>query len=287
MDYKGMIVLHGDLFRFDQQRRYLIDQENKQNRYDLSVFERSGYYLKGLYDIRSHKVISSSEALIYATADKQPYPFKIPVAIVHKGERLSDRVINLINNDSLKWKHGFYYVDQALSDRLNGDLPTIDIYGTSFILNIKERELSQVDLPENKICFPHRAMFECSEIFYSTSRHTQVNVNSMVMFPNLKEFHPDVECILFPPLQEMDMIGYIQLSEMKATAMVCEIPWQPDQSKIRTMNLKDVDIASLLLKNLRQQPQVTRPDDIKQSAQQKEKQTEKYTRKNGNKRKLS
>jgi hypothetical protein len=253
VDYAGMIVLHGDLFEFDAERRYLIDHEQKQNRYDLSALNRKGSFLTGLYYLNNRKIMSKPEDVVYPNGHRQPYPFYIPVSLIHKGERLSDRIIQHLNDTSLKMRHGFHYVDQALCDRLNGDLPKVDIYGHTYLLNIGEREMFQQDNPENKIRFTYRAMFESSEIFYNKSTNTQVNVSSMMLFPNLKELNSDVECILLPPLQDMDIIGYMQLSEMKPTAMVCEMPWKLDQGKIHMLKLGEVDISGMMLKNLRQQ----------------------------------
>lgn len=243
-DYTGMIVIHGDLFVFDKERKTLMEHGNEANRQVMADLDFSFYYVSGLYNTRTKQFSKTDLKKNANNVDSAVKPFNIPKPVAFNGHRLKKNAIWNYNIISLNSRQGFHLVDQELSNRLNGELPPFFFDERKYIVDIEKQEIRQTENPEKKFVFGYEDIFETSEMFYHIP-----SKSPMIIDPKLTVYPKDVICLKFPRLSELDIVGYAKMSNLHATALVSNFQWRPDPSRIKVLDLSESKVPELVLRN--------------------------------------
>ena len=251
IDYTNMIVVYGDLFKFDEERKHIIEYDNENNRQKLEVFSSHPFYIKGTYDPHTKQFSAPIASKEEGNSKKK---IIIPLPIAMTGDRLHERVIEYYNRLSINEQHGYFYVDKALSDRLNGVLPTVGIDGLIYTVDIKKFEISQVGNPEKKFTFERKDIFEPSEKYYNVLTKSPEKLNV-----EISAYPKDVVGLKFPRLAALDIVGYAEFAGQNSTALVSSLLWKPDSSRIQMVDLSETKIRDIVKNNkVREKSQISK-----------------------------
>ncbi|SIN77950.1 hypothetical protein [Chitinophaga niabensis] len=245
VDYQGMIIIHGDLYEFAKSGNGISLYGDPSHKLTFQHLDKSWGSYSGGYSVQKKDFVDVVDFLRNINKTLNTI---IPVRIIDEREKLTEEDIREYNELSLNRKHGYHYVDKGLSERLNGTLPIIDLYGKNYHVDIKNAQLIPADGIKKSIQFNRCDLFEPSVILYDISTHSQVKMNE-----SQKQLYPNVVGVKFPALQELDIIARAEMSGLPATSLLCAMPWRPDQTKIETIELSDVNITRLNLHNKKQQ----------------------------------
>jgi hypothetical protein len=244
IDYEGMIVIHGDLFKLDSSREHLILQAAPEKQFKIADLDRSEYQLMGLYNPKEKMMIAYSS--FNGTVDEiSAYKaFIIPLPIIERANELSPHVLQDYNQQSLDSKKGYQYVTGDLSERLNGKLPEMKIDGILYLIDLGNLEIRRKDNNDIKFCFNSESIYEATEKCYSTESKTPVEIS-----PRINEYPHHVICFTFPPLRNLDTIGYCQQFGQPLTSTLCAIAWNPKNTNIPWKDLDRTNVPELVRRN--------------------------------------
>jgi hypothetical protein len=245
IDYTGMIIIHGDLFQFGESRNKLSLYGDPSHQINFQNLDRGYGAYSGAYSQSRRNFVSVFEFLRGTEPTRDTH---IPLKIMEEGGLLTTEQIREYNETSLSSKQGYYFVDRDLSERLNGRLPPITIYGKDYNFDINKVQLICVDDPKKIIQFNRCDVFEPSVILYDISTDSQVKMKA-----HQQHLYPNACGIRFPALQEWDIIERAKMSDLPPTALICEMPWRPDLTKMETMPLSEVNITKINQHNKKQQ----------------------------------
>lgn len=243
VDYTGMIAIHGELFRFDDTRQYLIAYENERNINALSRLQNDTYVVRGYFNPFTKQLYGTSDPELPAYAKRQLMAFNIPKEMI-KGTSLRPYDIRNFNAASIANKDGFCYVDKELSDRLNGKPATLEFEGLLYQINLETREISQLKHPEKKFVLQDHAWDSPSEAFYNVATKSPVTLS-----PDITEFPKDVVCVKFPRLNEMDVVGYAMLHELPGFLLITDYPWKVAPEKVHMVDVSQSQLAERVKSN--------------------------------------
>jgi hypothetical protein len=241
-DYQGMIIIHGDLYKFSDARDQLISPDGE-TILALSDLECNDGHYRGLYNCCLKNFCRN----FFETPgyDEEDWvAFAIPRDIVEKGHLLSDREITAYNQMSIEMKKCYYLVDKALSDRFNGKLPEIRLDGLEYIIDSLNLEIRQKDNPCVKFKFSKEDTRWPSEALYDQKKKTPI-----VLSPHCAELPKNIIVLYFPPLIELDPVGCCLLGGTPQTWLVSYYRWNPIDEKIHFTPLSKTGIPELIRNN--------------------------------------
>jgi hypothetical protein len=226
-DYRGMIVLHGNLFKFDQQRKNIIETANPTNTKRIDQLDQDEKFVYIYFDSNRNKLMGTKD-IQDAGIDKRQLPLlTVPREVIYHGNRLSDWSIGVYNTTSFKNKTGFYYMDQALDFRLMGYPAAIELSGFPYYLDFNKLEIYRKHRPQDAFYFSPEAIFkEEIKLFHSRCRRPVYKGELM------KGDTESIVCLKFPPLADLDLFGYCQHIGISPLATLATSPLQPDVNKI-------------------------------------------------------
>jgi hypothetical protein len=265
-NYEGMIVLYGQLFQFDQKREHITEFGNASNSVRIADLPTVGNNSIIHYQPASKKLLSKSD-LEFLGKEIDTYPYlTVPNKILSDGPDLSLKEITDFNDYSLQMSQGFYYVDKQLSDRLNSPYAPMVLDGIDYLIDIENRKISQKEKPDCYFQFSKDAISKGEEKLYDTRFKKPVNG---IIGPS--DLNRNRVGLIFPPLGELDHIGYLKSIGKPFTGLIDTFPWKADPSKIkvsaevnlRQINKAELELRSSLPKNLKKEKKRMRVQPFK------------------------
>jgi hypothetical protein len=243
-NYKGMIVVHGDLFALDPAREYLIDQQDTQRQQSISTLGGKDNHLDAWYNPRTRMFYPFGSITPQYAAAKHLEALRIPLHVIRNSGRMPEHKIERYNKESLAGEFGYISISQAIADRLNGTLLTTEIDHIRYTIDPERLEIRQTERPEIKFSFSHRALFNPSEQYYHAGRKEPVALPA-----RSTEFPAGVVLLQFPSMAHLDLVGYTLACKSPVTTLLSYYPMQDEGHKIHMINLAQTHYPELVRRN--------------------------------------
>lgn len=198
------IMIEGTVFLVNAEHYELIQKDNPLGK--LSVFDMN--YRDNQYHFSYNKRFRSVQSVYDDPSDEVPVSIPALVDLDPEGMALKYG----LNRSDLKGKTDYAIMadKQALIDRLNGRLTTIDIAGHTFFVDLPMEMLRpKDDFASNGIRFDDidehfNDQTGKYEIPYNKCTHEYVDLD----YDNLVEMPKDIILIAFPYIEALDPVGY-------------------------------------------------------------------------------
>ncbi|SIN77982.1 hypothetical protein [Chitinophaga niabensis] len=227
-DYTGLVVIHGDLFQFDKSGDFIFEYGNPANKQDIKALDVGIFYINGIYDHVNKKLLPPDAKNAYGSFKT----FVVPKLYSEEWKNVDEDTRITFNSISIKHQLGYYLVGKALSDRLNGVLPSLEYDGLKYIVDAEKCELIQTDDLSKTISLGPEAFSKPSVVYYDT--HSKMQIHADQVFSDYSEHTVQLK---FPPLNEFDIVGYGKKYGLSPTVLVCTVPLEPDPTRIEKMQL--------------------------------------------------
>lgn len=213
---RPQIIMEGILFDLDYPNRQIIEVSNPENTTKFSELKQDDTYYTLVLDERtSQKIHTVFENINYSAEaninnDINALPFfgrlvKIPKVLLDELPFLEEEEIPNINTVCHRDELGFVMVDEAIRQRLSGKLPTLEINGESYFVNVRLKQLEPKNLNHSPIKI--REEFEVRTSYAlqffmntKTKQLVEVDLNSDVA-------PKDIVFVRIPSLVSLDPIG--------------------------------------------------------------------------------
>ncbi|MET4545634.1 hypothetical protein ABIE26_002952 [Pedobacter africanus] len=234
IDYRGMIVIQGDLFMSSDNGKILFPVERPSRGFRVAAMEKVGAEYRGVYDTMIGKIIKmpiDDKELVKNTRLKH---ISIPEVVLNEMAVMSDAARGQFNKVSLSQGKGFYLVDRELSQRLNGRLPRIEFDGTTYLVDIKRNEFRGITRPGARLQLQPESPWQQTLQLYDQEGKIFRNINTL----NPSQDH-HLKVVTLPAVGQFDIVGMAQLSELSGTSLVCDFPLKPDPSQIKVQTVQE------------------------------------------------
>ncbi|NLU94853.1 hypothetical protein [Chitinophaga sp. Ak27] len=244
VNYVGMFVIHGDLFELDTERKQLFEMGKLHRAVHLDGLKQQQDAVYGRYSSRLKRIYGQGITLIN---EEQLSWFILPMELIQGFKSLNPAIIEAYNRSSLAEQMGFQYVDQALSNRLNGELPLMQLGGKDYVVDICRLRIYRKDNPEQAFHFRSVDMYEPSEKYFDTLQQLPVSLEHR--YHQLIQMPDQVVAMSFPRLHDLDLIGFAGLCGLAPTALICNYDWKIDPEKIKIVPLIKTAIPEMIRRN--------------------------------------
>ncbi len=250
-DYSGMIVIHGTLYEFDQINKSLTTHENGGVHTYPTWLNRELDFVSGYYDGDTRELMPTEVySHLYKEEQEELKSFKIPTAIMVDDMRasLTELHIQKFNKESMENNHGFYLVDDALSKRLNGELPEIQFDGITYIVDLQNLQISQKERPEIKFELIKNNFYGDVDFLYNTRTKTPSQID-----PRISAMPQDTIIIRLSNLAKMDLVGYAKFNWNRPTHYVSSFSWSQPKLSAEIVPLHQTKIPEWIRRNQMEQ----------------------------------
>lgn len=241
-NYENMIIIHGHLFELDTHRENLIEFGNKEKQQRIDGLFISEQFIYGWFEGNQGSFYGKES--MGKTISGIVKPFKIPKMVLENVGQLTSKEVEVINRSSISQGQGFILIDKPLAERLQGHMPRVNIAGHDYLIDISNLAIKRVADPSINFAFGKESLYSSSERYYNTVTNLPVNIGHRItVFPE------NIVCIKFPPLKQMDIVGYSTAMGESPTNRICYYPWLPNSDEIKVTELINSKIPELVRRN--------------------------------------